>query len=74
MAELLDSLGIKDRTGVELFIERLIELLDDIDGDPDFEPEETDQNGDEGDYLSNEDDCPEHLWGVPVASLPGQGL
>lgn len=40
MSDLLDRLGIKDRAGVEMFIERLIAMLDHIDGDPDFEERE----------------------------------
>jgi len=37
MTALLESLGIRDRAGVEVFIARLIDLLDDLDGDPDLE-------------------------------------
>lgn len=61
------------RTAVETEIERLISLLDHLDGDADFEeqhdaePEETDQNGDEGDFDGGEHDFPGHIPG-------GQGL
>ncbi|WP_037471605.1 hypothetical protein [Sinorhizobium fredii] len=50
------------RQYIEREIERLIALLDGIDGDPDLEdggdaePEETDQNGDEQDYNGDEGD------------------
>ena len=50
------------RTWLEQWIEHAIALLDQMDGDPDFEdggdaePEETDQNGDEQDTLHSEDD------------------
>ena len=82
MSDLLDQLGIKDRAGVELFIERLIAMLDAIDGDPDLEdgndaePEETDQNGDEGDYSMSEDAATAaQLCCLPICTFPGgQGL
>lgn len=81
MTALLEALGITSRNGVEVFIERLIAKLDDFDGDADFEdepdledgadaePEELEPNGDELDFMSNEDDCPTHLQGVPIVSL-----
>lgn len=37
MAALLESLGIRDRAGIEVFITRLIDMLDELDGDPDLE-------------------------------------
>ncbi|MGE0284079.1 MAG: hypothetical protein AB7P20_26170 [Rhizobiaceae bacterium] len=37
MTELLEKLGIRDRNGVEAFIERLIAMLDEMDSDTDFE-------------------------------------
>jgi len=39
MTAILESLGIRDRASVELFIAKLIDLLDDMDGDADAEPE-----------------------------------
>ncbi len=51
------------RHRIDTTIESLLALLDAIDGDPDLEdvgdaePEETDQDGDEGDYSMSEDDC-----------------
>ena len=70
------------RRSIEDAIERLLALLDAMDGDPDLEdthdaePEETDQNGDEGDYGMCEDDATEaQLYGVYPVTLPGeQGL
>jgi len=38
MTALLESLGIRDRTGVEAVIESLIAMLDTMDPDPDLEP------------------------------------
>lgn len=37
MTDLLETLGIRGRSGVEAFIERLIDMLDELDPDPDFE-------------------------------------
>lgn len=82
MSDLLAQMGIKNREGVEAFVQSLIDLLDEIDGDADFEdtndaePEETDQNGDEGDYGMCEDDAlAEQLYCLAFAPLEGgQGL
>ncbi len=76
------TLDRNDRLSIATTIERLLALLDEMDGDPDLEdfsdaePEETDQNGDEGDYGMCEDDATEaQLYGVYPVSLPGgQGL
>jgi|GEM_PF-2616280 len=38
MTALLESLGITNRQGVEMFIERLIDMLDRMDPDPEAEP------------------------------------
>lgn len=61
------------RQRIESTVETLLTLLDIIDGDADLEddftgePEETDQNGDEGDYSGGESDPPGLIAG-------GQGL
>lgn len=77
MADLLASFGISNRASVEIFVERLIEMLDTMDGDPDLEdderePEETDQNGDEEDSSRCEDDArTEMLYGIAFGPLNG---
>lgn len=38
MAELLDSLGIRNRASVEAFVQALIDMLDDMEPDCDLEP------------------------------------
>ena len=77
-----ESLIYDIHTSLEDAIERLLVLLDQLDGDPDFEeqhdaePEETDQNGDELDFCRSEDDAllPD-LFNVPFGPLAGgQGL
>jgi hypothetical protein len=50
------SVNSHDRLQISTTIEQLINMLDDLDGDPDFEPEETDQNGDESDHSRVEDE------------------
>lgn len=64
------------RTSLEDAIERLLVLLDQMDGDADFEAEESDQNGDEGDYSRCEDDgLASELHGLHFGPLMGgQGL
>lgn len=52
----------------EQYIERLIALLDEMDGDPDLEdddsePEETDQNGDEQDCSHSEEEWSPYVAG-----------
>ncbi|MEY9629060.1 hypothetical protein [Sinorhizobium fredii] len=54
-------IGGDARSLIEAHIERMIALLDGVDGDPDLEdndrePEESDQNGDEQDYSGDEGD------------------
>lgn len=39
MTALIESLGVRDRAGVEAVIENLIAMLDTMDPDPDLEPE-----------------------------------
>lgn len=40
----------------EQYIEHLIALLDEMDGDPDLEDDETEQNGDEEDHAGSDDE------------------
>ena len=81
------TLDCNDRAGIAYTIERLINLLDGWDGDPDFEIEELEEqhdaeaedaepNGDEGDYGRCEDDArADELYRVPFGPLTGgQGL
>ena len=81
------TLDCKDRAAIAYTIERLINLLDGLDGDLDFEIEELEEqhdaeaedaepNGDEGDYGRCEDDArADELYRVPFGPLTGgQGL
>lgn len=76
MTALLESLGIHNRAGVEAFIERLVEMLDDLDGDPDFEDSHDAEaiNEDGGDVCDEPHDGDEL---EPLLSSPetcGQGV
>lgn len=62
------------RPVLERLAQRIIDHLDDMDPDPDVEP-----NGDEGDYSGGEDDCdPVRCYGIDIGAGcpladPGEG-
>lgn len=52
------------RPVLERLVQRIIDHLDDMDGDNDVEP-----NGDEGDYTGSEDDCdPVRCYGIDIGA------
>lgn len=54
MTALLEALGIHNRAGVEAFIQRLVDLLDAMDPDPDLEDDELEAVNEDGGDICDE--------------------